>query len=296
MGLVDGQLTPLRTNADDSIEEVFASPDPTITNFLVGASCRAHHLVAAIIDHLRTYDEDGVEVAQVLAQVTDNPRGDTTLNFANMVVQQIYTEVQLLRMPFAGYEESSDCQWRWEQVGFPWDMAQPEWDTAMHQETGIPEKVMISFLEKLKRFTVQIVAKCRPDIFGYDCRESWNTAAAYGPCMSPKSCQHYTDTAPLGREETMHRLMAWMKRVMCPHIPPTCNAMNTRRYRQPPSDEQMETYDISNPKTGILSDRHDAYDDGGLHHLPWHRRRGGVHEEDHASRGHSSLRDGRRDY
>ena len=107
MGLVDGQLTPLRANADDSIEEVLASPDPTITNFLVGADCRAHHLVAAIINFLRTYDKDGVEVGQALAQVTDNPRGDTTLNFANMVVQQIHTEVQLLRMPFAGYETRS---------------------------------------------------------------------------------------------------------------------------------------------------------------------------------------------
>ena len=36
MGMVDGQLQPLRNNADDTIEQVFASPDPTITSFLVG--------------------------------------------------------------------------------------------------------------------------------------------------------------------------------------------------------------------------------------------------------------------
>ena len=34
--------------------------------------------------------------------------------------------------------------------------------------------------------------------------------------------------------------------------------MNVRRYQRPPSDEKMAIYDVCNPKSGILSDRHDA--------------------------------------
>ena len=75
-------------------------------------------------------------------------------------------------------------------------MTQPDWMTATQQATGIPDPLMIAFLEKLKRFTVQIVAKCQPDKFGYDYRESWNMEAVFGPWMSPKSGKHYVDTPP----------------------------------------------------------------------------------------------------
>ena len=67
MGLVDGQLVPMRDNADDSILELLARPDPTLTNFIVGANSRAHHLVVAIFDFLRTHDKDGGEIGRALA-------------------------------------------------------------------------------------------------------------------------------------------------------------------------------------------------------------------------------------
>ena len=112
MGLVDGQLVPMRDNADDSVLELLARPDPTLTNFIVGANSQAHNLVVALFDFLRTHDKDGGEIGRALAQMMDDERGDTTLSFVNMIDQQIYTNEQLLCMPFGGYENSDDCQWR----------------------------------------------------------------------------------------------------------------------------------------------------------------------------------------
>ena len=234
-GLSDGQIALVHDNADDSILELLAQPDPTLTNFIVGANSKAHHIVAAIFDFLRTYDKDGGEIARALAQMTDDERGDTTLNFLNMIDGQIYTNEQLLCMPFGGYENSDDCQWRWEQVGLPWSETRPEWMTATQLPPGVPGPLFDALVEKLKRWTVQMVAKSQPDKFGYDCRESWNVTAISGPYMCPRSGRHYANTWPHVREESLYRLMSWMKRFMCKNIPPMCNACHSSlekiRYR-----------------------------------------------------------------
>ena len=83
--MVGGKLEPQWPNADDTIEDTFAAPDPTLTNFLVAAGYRGHHLAAMVLEHVRTSDKDGHEIASLLAQVTDDVKGDTMLNFVNMI-------------------------------------------------------------------------------------------------------------------------------------------------------------------------------------------------------------------
>ena len=67
MRLMDGQLVAMRDNADDSVEDILAYPDPAITNFIVGADCRSHHMVVEIFNFLRTYDREGDEIGQALS-------------------------------------------------------------------------------------------------------------------------------------------------------------------------------------------------------------------------------------
>ena len=100
-----------------------------------------------VLKHVRTSDNDSHEIASLLAQVSDEVKGDTMLNYVNMVSQRIYTDEKILRMPFGGCEDGDDCQWRWEEVGFPYDLAQPltDWWDAGNQASNIPDSVMATF-------------------------------------------------------------------------------------------------------------------------------------------------------
>ena len=84
---------------------------------------------------------------------------------------------------------------------------------------------------------------------------------AIGPNESAKSALPYHATEPLRREDTEHRVAAWIMKVMCKRVPPMANAPNIERYIRRPTDEQKETYRINNPQTGILSENHDAFEE-----------------------------------
>ena len=221
-------------------------------------------MATQVLEHFQTFDDGGQEISAILADVTGEVKGDTVLSPVNMVNQRIHTAEKLLVMPFGGYEGCDDRYQRWERAAIPYFQENDpdnSWDSKGHVLNVSPLAEATSS-EKMGRFATQIVAKCEPDVIGFDPRQQWTMPIAIGPYESAKSGKLYHLMEPQRREDTEPKVSAWFQKVVSKRPPALVNASNMARYAQKPSDEALETYSIDNPQRGILNERNDGW--GGI--------------------------------
>ena len=229
----------------------------------MGADPRAHEVATQVFEHFQAFENGGQEVSAILADVTGEVKGDTVLSLVNMVNQRIHTAEKLLVMPFGGYEGCDDLHQRWERAGIPFIQDNDpgdSWDSRGHVPNVSPLAEATSS-EKMRRFATQIVAKCEPDVIGFDHRQQWTMPVAIGPYESAKSGKPYHLTDPQRREDIEPKVSAWFLKVVCRRIPALVNAANMARYARKPTDEELETFSIDNPQKGILNEKNDAWEE-----------------------------------